>query len=121
MKRAGRTSWRANYSHALGNIHTLEAPYFPKSFYPEAGVLKAVIYFANCQYDDATAIVAQFQQKYQPIYNDLSDVLKRFKGDNQEEPFYKFLKEVQNNKADLEEQREADCQECSPLRSPAPA
>jgi len=90
-----------DYSHALGNIHTLEAPYFPKSFYPEAGVLKAVIYFANCQYDDATAIVAQFQQKYQPIYNDLSDVLKRFKGDNQEEPFYKFLKEVRDGKADL--------------------
>jgi hypothetical protein len=90
-----------DYSHALGNIHTLEAPYFPKSFYPEAGVLKAVIYFANCQYDDATAIVAQFQQKYQPIYNDLSDVLKRFKGDNQEEPFYKFLKDVRDGKADL--------------------
>ncbi len=90
-----------DYSHALGNIHTLEAPYFPKSYYPEAGVLKAVIYFANCQYDDATAIVAQFQQKYQPIYNDLSDVLKRFKGDNQEEPFYKFMKSVRDGKADL--------------------
>jgi hypothetical protein len=90
-----------DYSHALGNIHTLEAPYFPKSYYPEAGVLKAVIYFANCQYDDATAIVAQFQQKYQPIYNELSDVLKRFKGDNQEEPFYKFMKSVRDGKADL--------------------
>jgi hypothetical protein len=90
-----------DYSHALGNIHTLEAPYFPKSFYPEAGILKAVIYFANCQYDDATAIVAQFQAKYQPLYNDLNDVLKRFKGDNQEEPFYKFLKSVRDGKADL--------------------
>ncbi len=90
-----------DYSHALGNIHTLDAPYFPKSFYPEAGILKAVIYFANCQYDDATAIVAQFQTKYQPLYADLNDVLKRFKGDNQEEPFYKFLKSVRDGKADL--------------------
>ena len=57
-----------DYSHALGNIHTLEAPYFPKSYYPEAGVLKAVIYFSNCQYDDATTIVATFQTKYQPIF-----------------------------------------------------
>ena len=57
-----------DYSHALGNIHTIEAPYFPNSYYPEAEVLKAVIYFANCQYDDATVIVARFQQKYQPIY-----------------------------------------------------
>ena len=50
-----------DYPHALGNIHTIESPYFPNSFYPEADVLKAVIYFANCQYDDATTIVAQFQ------------------------------------------------------------
>ena len=41
-----------DYPHALGNIHTIEAPYFPNSFYPEAEILKAVIYFANCQYDD---------------------------------------------------------------------
>jgi hypothetical protein len=90
-----------DYSHALGNIHTLEAPYFPKSYYPEAGVLKAVIYFANCQYEDATSIVAQFQQKYQPIYNDLTEVLKPFKGENQEEAFYKFLKQVRDGKATL--------------------
>src|ERR1700722_6337720 len=90
-----------DYSHALGNVHTIEAPYFPDSYYPEAGVLKAVIYFANCQYEHATTIVAQFQAKYQPIYNDLNDVLKRFKGDNQKEPFYKFLKSVRDGKADL--------------------
>ena len=52
-----------DYPHALGNIHTIEAPYFPNSFYPEADILKAVIYFANCQYDDATTIVAQVQDE----------------------------------------------------------
>jgi hypothetical protein len=90
-----------DYPHALGNIHTIEAPYFPNSYYPEAEILKAVIYFANCQYDDATVIVAKFQQKYQPIYNELNTVLKRFQGDNQEEAFYKFLKEVRDGKANL--------------------
>ncbi len=87
-----------DYSHALGNIHTIQAPYFPNSYYPEAEVLQAVIYFANCQYDDATIIVAQLQQKYQPIYDALNKVLGRFKGDNQEEPFFKFLKQVRNDK-----------------------
>ena len=90
-----------DYSHALGNVHTLQAPYFPNSYYPEAEVLKAVIYFANCQYDDATVIVARFQQKYQPIFNDLSAVMKRFQGDNQEEAFFKFLKEVRDGKVDV--------------------
>jgi hypothetical protein len=48
-----------DFPHALGNIHTIEAPYFPKSFYPEAEILKAVIYFANCNYDEATTVVAR--------------------------------------------------------------
>lgn len=87
-----------DYSHALGNIHTIQAPYFPNSYYPEADVLKGVIYFANCQYDDAMIIVAQLQQKYQPIYDALNKVLQRFKGDNQEEPFFKFLKAVRHDK-----------------------
>jgi len=90
-----------DYSHALGNVHTIQAPYFPNSYYPEAEIVKAVIYFSNCQYDDATTIVASFQQKYQPIFDDLNKTLARFKGDNQEETFFKFLKDVRASKADV--------------------
>jgi hypothetical protein len=85
-----------DYAHALGNIHTIQSPYFPNSYYPEADIIKAVIYFANCQYEDAETIVAQFQTKYQPIYDDLAKVLNRFKGEEQDEPFYKFLKQVRD-------------------------
>jgi hypothetical protein len=90
-----------DYAHALGNIHTIQAPYFPNSYYPEADVLRSVIYFANCQYDDAETIVAKLQTTYQPIYDDLNKVLERFKGDEADEPFYKFLKEVRDGKANL--------------------
>lgn len=90
-----------DYAHALGNIHTIESPYFPNSYYPEAEILKGVIYFSNCQYDDAETIVAKFQAKYQPIYDDLNKVLQRFKGDEADEPFYKFLKNVRDGKADV--------------------
>jgi tetratricopeptide (TPR) repeat protein len=90
-----------DYAHALGNVHTIQSPYFPNSYYPEADILKGVIYFANCQYDDAEVIVAKFQSKYQPIYDDLNKVLGRFKGDEADEPFYKFLKDVRDEKADL--------------------
>jgi hypothetical protein len=90
-----------DYAHALGNVHTIESPYFPDSYYPEGQVLRGVIYFANCQYDDAETIVAQFQQKYQPMYDDLAKVMKRFQGDEADEPFYKFLKQVRDGQADL--------------------
>jgi tetratricopeptide (TPR) repeat protein len=91
-----------DYSHALGNIHTIESPYFPHSYYPEAEVLKAVIYFANCQYDDDLTIVARFRGKYEPIRDELTKILERFKkGTNQEEEFYKFLNDVRDDKASL--------------------
>lgn len=91
-----------DYSHALGNIHTIESPYFPHSYYPEADVLKAVIYFSNCQYDDALTIVAKFRGKYVPIKEELGKILDKFrKGANQEEQFYKFLKDVRDDKAKL--------------------
>jgi tetratricopeptide (TPR) repeat protein len=90
-----------DFPHAMGNIHTIEAPYFPKSFFPEAEILKAVIYFANCNYDEATTVVARFKGKYEPIKRDLEGTLGRFKGENQEEPFFKFLKEVRAGNANL--------------------
>ncbi len=92
-----------DYSHALGNIHTLEAPYFPHSYYPEADVLKAVIYFANCQYEDALTIVAKFRSRFEPIRDGMAKVLEKFKkGAGSENDFYKFLKDVRDDKAQID-------------------
>jgi tetratricopeptide (TPR) repeat protein len=92
-----------DYPHALGNIHTLQSPYFPNSFYPEASVLKAVIYFSNCNYEAATTVVAQFNKKYTPIKEQLEKVLKNYKGENKEEPFFKFLLEIRAGGGNLDE------------------
>jgi tetratricopeptide (TPR) repeat protein len=90
-----------DYPHALGNIHTIEAPYFPNSFYPEADILKAVISFTICQYEDATTIVARMKKKYEPIKKELEAVLNRFKGEGSEQQFFTFLKDVRAGKANL--------------------
>jgi tetratricopeptide (TPR) repeat protein len=90
-----------DYPHALGNIHTIESPYFPNSFYPEADILRAVISFTICQYEDATTIVARMKKKYEPIKKELEAVLNRFKGEGGEKQFFDFLKEVRAGKADL--------------------
>jgi len=92
------------YPQALGNIHTIESPYFPAAFYPEAEILKAVIYFANCDYDKATIVVAKFNQHYIPLREGLEKVMKRFQGANQEEAFFKFLKQVRDGEANLDDQ-----------------
>ena len=53
----------AGYSKALGNIQTLQAPYFDNFVKPEsvaeALTVKATIYFYNCQYDRAADAIAE--------------------------------------------------------------
>jgi hypothetical protein len=90
-----------DYPRSLGNIHTLGAPYFPNSFYPESEVLKAIIYFTNCNYDAATTVVAKFNLRYTPIKDELEKILKNYKGENREDAFFKFLLDVREGKGDI--------------------
>ena len=91
------------YPKALGNIHTIQAPYFPRSFYPEAEILKSVIYFTNCNYEAASTTMARFQKHYGPLRDGLEKILKKYSGENQEEAFYKFLLDVREGKGDIDE------------------
>jgi tetratricopeptide (TPR) repeat protein len=87
------------FSRALGNIHTIFSPYFEKtSYYPEALVLKAVVFFYNCQMENASATVAKFHERYDPVQTELTAKLAQFK-DN--ESFYKFLVAVREGNASL--------------------
>ncbi len=90
------------YTRALGNIHTLKSPYFPKAFYPEADILKAIVFFFNCDYEGATIIVARFNQKTVPLKEKLEAILKKYQGENQEEAFYKFLLQVRDGDANID-------------------
>ncbi len=86
------------YARALGNIHTLNSPYFVGAYYPEATVLKAVVFFSNCQMENASAVVAQFHEKYDPIRKQLEEILAKYQ-DNQ--AFFDFLKKVREGTAAL--------------------
>jgi tetratricopeptide (TPR) repeat protein len=87
-----------DYAHALGNVHSIQSPYFPNAFFPEAEILRSIIYFTNCQYDDAGIIADKFSKKYNPVLDELRKELAKFSGENQEEAFYKFLKNVRDDK-----------------------
>ena len=58
-------------SKALGNIHTLNAPYFENQYYPEAVLLRAVIYYKYCLYDQAEEAIQDFNEKYGPLTKNL--------------------------------------------------
>ncbi len=87
-----------DYPRALGNIHSIQAPYFPNSYYPEADILKAQIYFATCQYEYATTTVSAFKKKYEPIQAQLNSVVGRTE---KPEDAFKFFQDVVAKKADL--------------------
>jgi tetratricopeptide (TPR) repeat protein len=91
-----------DYTRALGNIHTIQSPYFPNSFYPEADILKAVIYFANCNYEAAMIVVARFNKRFVPIKAELDKILNRYKGSTNDEAFFKFLIKVREHNANLD-------------------
>jgi len=97
------TSWAFfladEYSRALGNIHTLFSPYFEDSYYPEALVLKAVTFFVNCQVDNAEAIIGQFHERYDPVKQELEQVLAQYQDDNTQ--FFQFLERVRAGEANL--------------------
>jgi tetratricopeptide (TPR) repeat protein len=86
------------YSRALGNVHTLNAPYFTNYFYPEALVLKAVVFFSNCQMSNATAVVQQFHEKYDPVKTKLDELLTKYQDNAQ---FFEFLQQIRAGKTDL--------------------
>jgi len=90
------------YTRALGNIHTLKSPYFPTAFYPEADILKAIVFFFNCDYESATTVVARFTTKTQPLKDKLEAILKKYQGDSQSEAFFKLLVQVQEGEANLD-------------------
>lgn len=89
------------YSRALGNIHTLFSPYFRDAFYPEAMVLKAVVFFTNCQMTNATAVVQQFHERYDPVQAKLDEILGRYRDNNE---FYGFLKELRDGRGAVPEE-----------------
>jgi hypothetical protein len=88
-----------DYPHALGSLHAVQAPFFPRAIYPEADVLRALISFKLCQYDDAITIVARMKQKYEPIRRDLEAARARLTREAGET--FQLLEAVQGKKADL--------------------
>ncbi len=88
-------------SKALGNIHTLNAPYFENQFFPESLLLKSVIYFKYCLYDQAEEAIQDYNDKYLPLAKNLSDLVAKY-DDNAE--FYDYVKKVKANKAGLDVQ-----------------
>lgn len=92
---------KTNNSKALGNIHTLNAPYFEDEFFPESIILKSVMYYKYCLYDRALESVGEYDVKYRPLRDNLKAILDKYE-DNAE--FYEYVKKIRARKAGLDDE-----------------
>jgi len=77
-----------NFPKALGNLHTLNSPYFEDEYFPESLVLQAVIFYERCRYADALEIIDRFIKEYWELRKELDTQLKAHSDPNE---FYLFL------------------------------
>ena len=96
------------YSKALGNIHTLQAPFFDNYIKPEsvaeALTVKATIYFYNCQYDRAEDAIDEFRESFEPLFLELKKMVDATTANDQ---FFELAVKIRKGDFRLPEQDRA--------------
>jgi tetratricopeptide (TPR) repeat protein len=87
------------YEQALGNLITLSSPFFREEYFPEALILKAVIYYENCRYRESSLILQDFERTYLPVHDQLQSLVQK---NMEASEYYSVLADVQKkNKEEL--------------------
>ncbi len=75
------SSWASyrlgKYEQALGNLITLASPFFKDEYFPEALVLKAVVYYENCRYTESLTMIEDFERIYGPVQDELQTLVDK--------------------------------------------
>ncbi len=82
------------YNKALGNLLTINAPFFDNAYFPEGTILTAVLYFYNCKYERVRYVLQGFDDQYGPIQTELASVITKYGEDP--EGMYKWLMDVRD-------------------------
>jgi tetratricopeptide (TPR) repeat protein len=64
-----------DYNKALGNLHSLNSPFFADAYFPEGPILSAVIFFYNCKYERVRYVIEDFDYYYEPLKDDVQAVI----------------------------------------------
>jgi tetratricopeptide (TPR) repeat protein len=83
-----------DYAKALGNLLTLDSPFYENEFFPEAYLLRAVTAFRNCRYDEVDRTVDLFLQRFEPLATELKKQIQRL--GNSSDKYYEFFVEMRN-------------------------
>ena len=93
-----------SYEKSLGNLLTLHSPFFEDQYFPESYILKAVVYYENCRYQDAQEILTKFLKDYEPVLQELQGLLVEDKSADQ---YYEVLANLREGLASEEDKQKA--------------
>lgn len=65
------------FNHALGNLHSLNSPFFDDAYFPEGPILAAVIYYYNCNFDLVRETLDDFDFVYAAVHEELDAILEQ--------------------------------------------
>lgn len=77
------------HNNALGNLHTVLAPFFENRFYPESYILQSITFLRLCRFDETKAALEKFKDRYQPLFGELKKLINDY-GENPR-GFYKLV------------------------------
>lgn len=63
------------HEKALGNLITIQSPFFQDGYYPESHILKSITYYENCRYPEAQSFLDEYQTQYGGIMEELSTLI----------------------------------------------
>lgn len=78
------------HNNALGNVHTLESPYFSSRFFPEAQIVKSIIFLNLCFFSAARDTLFNFKTRYRPLFREIKQLIADYKDKPSE--FYGVVK-----------------------------
>lgn len=82
----------------LGQLHTLNSPFFEDRYYPEARVLESLILFRTCRFGETLVTVQKFLRDYKPLKKELDAQLA---GQRTDAEFYDYLFSLSRDKKSL--------------------
>jgi outer membrane protein assembly factor BamD (BamD/ComL family) len=65
---------RGDYEKALGNLLTLHSPFFEKEYFPESQLVKSIIYFEACRYDETKGFVDDFLKRFSKVMKEIEKI-----------------------------------------------
>lgn len=60
-------------NYALGALHAVDSPFYVKRYNPESSILRSLIYYWICDYDEAKGALADFVDRYSQSIKELTN------------------------------------------------